>query len=291
MKLLIALLLLPASLLSASSIKPVPSGRTVAMGKFQLWLPDQRHWEFVSGGLRVAIEPAPCDAAHQSEGCRYDPVNNQAIVTITAPGRAPFRVETDNQASYYRLAVVRLDRGDPRPSVVIENDWGGSAGIVADYVVAPRDAGFRLINLAPRGSSFMLKGELPDDPRDLSGDGVIDFVLSDPRFSPFGCHACTPSLPQIFTVRGGQGIDMSRKPAFAPLFRKDFAPNRSKCASHDANRNGACVAYAADAARLGAFEPAMRNVAKWYERDDQWGNGTHFPAQLRAFLRKIGYID
>ncbi|MHA6718435.1 hypothetical protein ACX40Y_03190 [Sphingomonas sp. RS6] len=281
----------------------------VPAGTFRFWKPKDGRVSWQSGGVRIQIEPAPCETPPQTEGCRWDPQNNQPLVTVEAPGLPVYRVLGDSQSSYYRVAVVRFEPGDARPGVVIENQSGGSAGGVREQLLIPQRQGFRQAFLPGQ-----LQGELPARLSDLSGDGRIDFVLGDGRFAyQFGCGACTPRPPVVLTVRRGQPLDVSREPAYAAIFRRDMARLRARCFNPaDADRNGSCAAYVADAARISQFPDAWQQMLRHYNRESRtlwqdcdvspsrWaghgcpaGHQSHyrdFPESLAAFLRKAGYI-
>lgn len=303
MKLLLALLLLATA---PASVRP--DGEEVAPGAFRFWSPRSGQAAWTSDGVHIAIAPAPCDTPPQTEGCRWDPQNNQGEVTITAPGKAPVTVRTDSQSSYYRIAVVRLEAADTRPGVVIENESGGSGGDVREQLLLPSGNGYREAILPGH-----LQGELPKTLADISGDGAIDFVLGDGNFDGvFGCNACTPRPPIVLTLRHGIPVDVSREPAYAPVFRKDMARLRPICLSDKRYRNGACAAYVADAARIGRFPAAWAGMLRHWERaeNDLWqscevpysewadhrcppGKGSAyktFPESLHAFLGRAGYI-
>ena len=289
MKLLLASLLpLALGLSPAEQLDP---------GAMRSWRPSSGPAVFASAGLRVTIEPAPCDDAHPSESCSWEHINNQAIVTIAAPGLGPFRVETDNKSSSFRIGIVRFDRRDSRPGVVIENDSGGSAGDMRLQIVIPEGTGFRTLWL-PASDRTPLQNGLPKHLADLSGDGRIDLVLGDGRFGyRFGCGACTPRPPRVFTLRGGQPVDVSREPAYARIYREDMARLRPVCMSDRPERNGACAAYVADAARIGRFEEAWALMLRHHERDPgkraaaaETDTDRSFPDSLRAFLKQTGYI-
>jgi hypothetical protein len=269
----------------------------VAAGAFRFWSPREgpQHWN--SDGVRIDIAPAPCATPPRTEGCRFDPQNNQAAITVTATGQPAFHVLGDRAASYYRVAVLRLARGDARPAIVIENDSGGSSGDVREQLLLPDGAGYRIAWLPERWG--VLQGSLAPRLADMSGDGRIDFVLEDGRFAyAFGCGACTPRPPRVFTLRGGVPVDVSTEPAYAAVYRKDMARLLPICTSHRADRNGACAAYVADAARIGRFAPAWRLMLRHHEREPARRASAAdpdaampFPERLRAFLRKTGYIS
>lgn len=281
----------------------------VPLGTFRLWTPKDGRIAWQSGGIRIHIESAPCATPPQTEGCRFDPQNNQPLVTVHAPGLPVYRVLGDRQSAWYRIAVVRFERGDARPGVVIENQSGGSSGTVREQLLIPRERSFRQAWLPGD-----LQGELPNRLKDLSGDGRIDFVLGDGAFAfAFGCNSCTPRPAIVLTVRHGRPIDASRLPGYAAAFRPDLPVFRKSCFDlAQRYRNGSCAAYVATAARLGLYAAAWRQMLRHYNRERidiwqdctarpaQWGadgcpagKETHyatFPTSLAAFLRKTGYI-
>jgi hypothetical protein len=310
MRVLIFLSMIAASLLLAP---PAAIGRpdeTVAEGVFRFWKPSDGVATWTSAGVRIRIEPAPCRTPPQTEGCSFDHINNQPLVTVTVPGLSDYRTLGDSQASFYRIAVARLQSGDVRPGVVLENQSGGSGGNVREQILLPDGTGFR--------EQFLpgyLQGELPAKIVDLSGDGVADFVLGDGAFdSAFGCNACSPRPPVVLSFRNGVAVDVSREHAYAGIFRREMAKLRVRCFDRsNADRNGSCAAYVAVAARAGRYPIAWRQMlrhynphgidfrrgcdvprAQWPEGDCPAGHQTPsppFPESLAAFLRAAGYID
>jgi len=285
----------------------------VPVGKFRTWLSsDKAPLDFVSGGVSVHVEPLPCPRQPIGDStCRWEGYNNQAVVTVRAPGVAPVSVTTDRQASYARIAVVRFRTGDPRPGLIVESQYGGSAGILTVQLLIASGKGYRAVPIH-RQDGDDLQGELADFPQDLSGDGRIDLQFEDGGFAhAFGCNACTPRPPQLFTIKNGDVIDESRDPALRGVFAADMARLAPTCLSTTRYRNGACAAYVADAARAGQFRPAWAAMLKHYEHGvDLWeacnvpasawtdhhcpeGQVTRFkdfPDSLRAFLQRTGYL-
>ena len=285
------------------------------IGTFQTWAPYQKSpLDFTLGGVTVHVEAMPCSnpAAIERESCRYDGGNNQAFVTVGGRGVGPMTVLTDRQSAYARIAVVRFDRHDQRPGVIIESQYGGSGGTLTLQLLVPSGNSYRSVSLEDyRGAD--LEGELADLPQDLSGDGRIDLKLHDGAFaSVFGCNACTPRPPVFFAVKGGRVVDETRDPALRRAFAADMARWAPICLSTKRYRNGACAAYVADAARAGRFEAAWTTMMRHYEHGaDLWqgctvpvaawvndrcpdGHATHFrdfPESLRAFLRRTGYLS
>jgi len=147
-------------------------------------------------------------------------------------------------------------------------------------------------------------------PQDRDGDGRIDFVMRDDRFLyAFASFAGSFAPPQILNVRGGRAMDVSAAPGFRALFEEHLEETREGCLSGGGERNGACAAYAASAARLGRFESAWPEIERAYERGGDWiypgdcGDGVaadgcapermvryDFPTALRRFLVRHGYL-
>lgn len=285
----------------------------VPIGKFQTWLAYKKApIDFTSGGVRVRVEALPCPAQPTGDStCRWEGYNNQAAVTVTAPGLPSLSATTDRQSSYARIAVVRFRRSDPRPGVIVESQSGGSGGDMTAQLLIPSEAGYQVVSLG-RQDGPGLQGQLADSPQDLSGDGSVDLKLEDGAFdSVFGCNACTPRPPRLFTVKDGMVVDESLDPTLRRVFSDDMARLAPICLSDTPDRNGACAAYVADAARSGRFQAAWAAMLKHYEHGGvQWepcsvpvsawtdhrcpeGRITRFesfPASLRAFLKRNGYL-
>ncbi len=287
---------LPPLLLAAAALPSPVEPEEIEPGSFRFWSPRNGPAHWTSDGVAIDIAPAPCETRHENDACR-EGVNNQAAVTISAPGLPAYHMLTDDQASHYRVAVVRFDRRDRRPGVVIENESGGSAGNVREQLVVPDGGGYRTVWL-PGSGWGAVQGKLPDRLYDISGDGAVDFVLGDGRFDGvFGCNACTPRPPLVATLRHGAILDVSRDPRVSAIYRADMDQLRPICTSRRQERNGACAAYVADAARIGEFDQAWALMLRHYERDPgkraasaDPHAASDFPESLRAFLKKTGYI-
>ncbi|UYY58344.1 hypothetical protein [Sphingomonas sp. S2-65] len=275
--------LLPALLLGAAPPQTLP---TVPLGAFQTWgVHPKEPLSFVAGGATVEVAATPCEQPTQNEACRFDGVSNQAIVTVRQRGLPPFRMTSDSQASFVRVAVVRLAPEQEYLGVVVDNQWGGSGGIAAVTVIEPIGGGYRAVPLEHHGRRE-LTGEVAMVPRNLLKDGRSGFVLEAPGFNySKECNACVPRPPLVLTIRAGRSVDISADPTFRPLFAQDLRAHRRVCMSKTVERNGNCAAYVADAARLGQAASAWRVMLSHYRRDP-----AGYPAALRAFLVAQGYI-
>ncbi len=272
--------LVPALLLGAA---PQPSA-PARPGAFQTWgIHPAVPLSLSAEGVTVNVAATPCRVPATNEGCNLDGVSNQAVVSVSRRGTPTFRMTSDAQASFVRVAIVRLAPG--RAGVVVDNQWGGSAGITAVTVIEPGIGGFHAVPLQYHGST-----ELIGEVRLLAGarlsDGRPGFVLETPGFNFSGeCTACTRGVPLVLSIRHGRSNDVSADPAVRPLFARDLPARRRVCVSDMSERNGNCAAFVADAARLGRADSAWRVMLSHYRHEP-----AGYPAALRSFLLKDGYI-
>lgn len=258
----------------------------VPLGEFKTWgIRPSEPLHLAAGGLALDVVATPCERPPQNEGCNFEGVSNQASVTVTQPGLPRFRMTSDRQASFVRVAIVRLAAGQARASVVVDNQWGGSAGDTAVTVVQPFTAGFRAVSLEHDGRTA-LRGEVQLLPPGTLPGGQPGFVLEAPIMNYSGeCNACVPRPPLVLTVHDGRSVDVSADPALRPLFARDLPLRRRVCVSTERERNANCAAFMADAARLGQIASAWPVMLAHYRHEP-----AGYPAALRSFLVQEGYI-
>lgn len=211
------------------------------------------------------------------------------------------------QPSYeHKLGLGTLDRAGTR-FVYFQSFTGGAhcCNEIQVAVIGPR--GIRIVPLGTFDGG-------PEDafPRDLDGDGTVDFVQQDDAFLyTFSSYAGSMAPPKIFNIAGGEVIDVSARPGFRRLFRAAMTRARPYCVQPGLDRNGACAGYVAAAARAGQFAAAWAVMLRSYDRDSGWelptgcrvapdADGecppaaviryTNFPDALRVFLVRQGYI-
>jgi hypothetical protein len=232
-----------------------------------------------------------------------DPELATPLLTVEIPGYAPVTVEGAlTWATFpHRVAVGRWD--SQRPYVLFQSFTGGAhcCNVIQAAIVRPDriDA----VDLGTWDGDYL--GAMP---RDVDGDGTVDFVFRDDAFLyAFAPYAMSYSPPLVFDIAGDKSIDLSSRPAFRPIFAKAARQARKACVSQHAN--GACAAYVAAAARAGRFMPAWNDMLKAYDRRDDWElpSGCRvpapatgcpedqqiryagFPDALRAFLAERNY--
>ncbi len=291
--LIAAMLLMPAFTTAAP---PRRLGTTSVPGRFYAWVAGKR--QMAAGPMKLTIDPV-------AEGELVAP-----RITIAAPGLATHSLtgEARSKGVEHRFGYGSLTMGSALPGVVLQSDTGGGhccIRVQAAFVIGGQ---WRTVDMGEWDGDWMASF-----PRDLSGDGNADFVMRDDRFlDAFASHAGSYAPPQVLSIRNGQRVDVSREPAFASIYAADLKTTRAQCLAVRPNsRNGACAAYAADAARLGRFDPAWREILAHYDRIDGWALPTgcrvalgqeedcpegqtitypNYPAALRAFLVRTGYL-
>lgn len=206
----------------------------------------------------------------------------------------------------HKIGVGTLDRRGTR-FVYFQSFTGGAhcCNAVQAAVIGPR--GIRVIQIGSFDGG-------PEEafPRDLDGDGNVDFVQGDDAFLyTFSSYAGSMAPPRIFNLAGGRVVDVSARPGFRRLFRDAMNRARPNCVQQEGERNGACAGYVASAARIGHFDAAWAVMLRSYDRHSDWelptgcrvaldANGqcppdaviryANYPDALRAFLVEQGYL-
>ena len=290
---LILALLLPVQVAAAAPRKPAAA---MPASRFVPWTGGMRR--VTAGPLSLTVEPV-------AEGDLVAP-----RLTITAPGLAPHTLtgESRSKGVEHRFGYGPLVKGPALPGVILQSDIGGAHCCIHVQAAVVVGGQWRTIDMGNWDGDWM--GAFP---RDLSSDGNADFAMRDDRFLyAFASYAGSYAPPQIVTIRDGKRVDVSRDAAFAPLYAADLKTTRAECIARRPNsRNASCAAYAADAARLGRFDAAWREILVHYDRIDGWSLPTgcraplaedeqcsegetitypNFPTALRAFLVRTDYI-
>lgn len=216
-----------------------------------------------AAGLNARIEVKKCgEDRPASEGCfRSDPY---LVVTVAAPGMAPVTLQGDPGVGAF-VGIGKLLPDAVRPSLILISEDGGSAGCVQIDLAVPQGTAYRSIRLSADKSDHGTLCEVDPPrlawPRDLTGHRRAEFLLLDTRFY---CHftSCAGSWypPRVVALDGEQGVDVSADPALAPLYRADMTKARFACEHDEAEAQGACAGYAADASRLGRLPEAWRAI-------------------------------
>ncbi|MGC1270604.1 MAG: hypothetical protein WA842_08425 [Croceibacterium sp.] len=207
------------------------------------------------------------EAASEAEGDEDIGPPPPATITVSFPGQPPFAVPVDEtrlDAHGISVGIGALRRGDA-PVVILEGYSGGMHCCATFQTVALADGRPTLLPLPGLDGA-------PDRrfPRDANGDGTVDIIRADDRFLyAFTSYNASWAPPVVYNLRGGQLVDVSAEPAFAPAFIRFVKDTGKICGGTDAGRNGACSAYAAALARLGRAEEGIA-FAVAHQEDSNW---------------------
>jgi len=203
-----------------------------------------------------------------------------------APPPLTFRSVATSPVYEHGLSVGRLDPEGHR--FVMWQAYTGGAHCCFDIQLILPDGPERgLVSLGAFDMEMM-----SDIPADVDGDGRTDFVLRDNDFLyAFASFAGSFAPPQIWNVEGGRAVNVSAAPRYRALFVEAMAETRPICLERqDGERNGACAAFIAAAARLGEADRAWAEMLQAYDRDGDGDERGPFPRRLRAFLAAHGYL-
>lgn len=252
-------------------------------------------------GVEVIVQPDPVEG---------DPNSIQTSYAIRVPGYSPLILRDNPPVSGFHprwVGIGRLSRSDPAPSVLLGGFTGGAHCCATLRAIIPDNGRLRVVDLPARDG-----GTEDTFPQDIDDDGVVDFILQDDRFRyQFASGAGSWSPPVIYNIYRGNLIDVTTQPGYRPLWEEFAREARSACSDRtNEDRNGACAAYVAAAARLGRYAEAIREVEPIASRSttflptacrvpevnfecpqgQQITFGWFVPA-LTWFLRTNGYID
>ena len=202
------------------------------------------------------------------------------------------------------FGIGKLDAGSTTEQVILSTFSGGAHCCTDVKVLTLTGGGWKTVEFGAWDGDG-----LSAFPADIDGDGYADFVFSDDRFAyAFTDYADSYMPPRIFQIHGTEAMEFSQSKSFHMLFEKDMHEAEGGCIKHN---NGACAAYAADAARLGQFDRAWDMVLKNYDPKSDWIYPTkcnaavgesgrcpkdqevkfaNFPDALMWFLADTGYI-
>lgn len=274
-----------------------PGPPALAVGESLTWS-GERSGEPIErqvGPLRIRIDRA-------GSGDEVGPVVDVALdgdsVRLTGDRVAP---------SYeHRIAAVQNGAGAP-PTVMLQSYTGGAHCCTHLQLAEVTGGRLELVDLG------LWDGEEAAVPRDLTGDGAADFVMTDQAFLyAFAPYAMSYSVPKVLNVVGGKVVDVSARPAFRGLYAAAAKESGQACrtASDGSARNGACAAYVAASARIGQLDRAWAAMVAAYDASVDWEYPTgclaragkdgcppgqelryqSYPDALLAFLKREGYV-
>ena len=149
---------------------------------------------------------------------------------------------------------------------------------------------------------------------DADGDGNVELVGFDNRFLyRFDSYASSLAPTQIFNLRGGKLVEVTREERFKPWLRTELARMEKEADEHPDSwkSNGFLAGWVAQKALVGEQADAWQRMSRSYDRETEWGlpcdstderkpkpvacndakaKQEMFPRELRAFLVKSGYL-
>lgn len=204
-----------------------------------------------------------------------------------APPELTLRSRPASPVYEHGLSAGRLD-GEGRRFLMWQAYTGGAHCCFHIQLILPDGPERGIVSLGNFDMEMM-----GDIPADVDGDGRTDFVLRDNDFLyAFASFAGSFAPPQIWNVEGGRAVNVSAAARYRALFVEAIAETRPICLDRQSgeDRNGACAAFVAASARIGAAEAAWAEMLGGYDRGGDGDERGPFPGRLRAFLVAHGYL-
>lgn len=203
-------------------------------------------------------------------------------LTVRVFGAPNFQQVVTAGGENVQFAYGQFDLALPDPQLIVSTYSGGELCCASRSVIVHRADGWQSLPLPAGAYDTDLVF-----PKDIDGDGVADFVLSDDRFAyAFDNFADSWRPPRIFALHGGALAEESDSRHFDAFYRQDRAAAAVECVKHKA---GACAGYVADSIRLGDFAAGWQFMLDHYCADTRCNDA--FPKALAVFLGKNGYLS
>jgi hypothetical protein len=227
------------------------------------------------------------------------------LIKVTVGGQSVIlKGEIASPGFTNKISLVEIKKGSA-PVVMLQSFSGGAHCCNHVQLAGFLGENLKVVDL---GS---WDGDEIELPKDISGDGVADFILRDDRFLyAFAPYAGSHSPPRIFNVTGGKVADVSRRPPFRKLFIEAVKGSGAACRAGGGEANGACPAYVAAAARVGRLDQAWSDMLVAYDAASDWDLPTacavddakgcpenfrivfkSYPEALLYFLKSNAYIS
>jgi hypothetical protein len=271
-----------------ASAAPEPAVRTGQVGVNLEWPSPPRGARIRVGEvmltMRNDVDRADSSVLHRS-------------LTILIPGTPAFTIDPGEDDSF-PPAVMVVDDSPHQPIVLFQTYSGGAHCCITIKAIVPEGGRLQAVQVYEGDG-----GPVETPPRDVNGDGRIDFVFPDNAFYyAFASYAESLAPARIVNIVDGRAVDVSDRPDFRSVYEGEIADARAACIGGEGgddggNPNGACAAYVAIAARLGRFDAAWAEMLRHYRRDagidfpgDRMEGKLDYPNALRRFLIEHHYI-
>ncbi len=288
--------LLALCLICFFTIGAAQPGRLVRPGQQVDWSMGDGRKPYRLGDMTAIFDRVQC--APLGEECEEGDLEPKLTIR-TADGKS---ITLDGSSMSNQLMLGPIAKGGPVVAF-FQSYTGGMHCCRQMRVIVPGADGLKVVELGAYDGAEIAW------PKDLDGDGILDFVVSDDRFLyAFESYAGSVAPPQVLNVIDGRKLDVSADPRFRKVFEAAAAATRKACIKEEFP-NGACAAYAANAARIGQLDAAwpvilreyQRDVKTWpdrckVERDAEYNcpegqliEYPDYPTALRAYLVELGY--
>ncbi|MFZ9849386.1 MAG: hypothetical protein ACO3EF_02320 [Vulcanococcus sp.] len=233
----------------------------------------------------------------------------QPVVVVRVRGREVGRLlgaETSG-APAALVQIAEMDPANPYPEVLLSSFTGGAHCCNQIQVLTADRKGnrWREVSLGPFNGT-----DAPAE--DPLGTGRYLIVDSDNRFLyRFACYACSTTPARIWELQGDAFVDVSHRPAFQPLHRRNLERMAAWFEQKDPDSpNGFLAGYVANKALVGEWADGWQRMLERYDASSDWGlkectaerdargrclgrevEYRSFPEALRAFLIDSGYIQ
>lgn len=287
--------LLPVLLACFLLAAAAPPGKLVRAGEQIDWSMGEGRKTYRLGEMTAVFDRVQC--APLGEDCEEGHMLPK--LTLSAAGKS---ITLDGASMQNTLMLGPLTKGGPVAGF-FQTYTGGMHCCQEMRVIVRGPAGFEVVELGAYDGSAI------DWPKDVDGDGSLDFVVRDDRFLyAFESYAGSVAPPLVLNVIDGKKVDVSTDPRFRKVFERAAAETRKECIAEE-YPNGVCAAYAANAARLGQLDAAWPVILREYQRgvktwpdsckvardaeyncpDGQEIEYPDYPTALRAYLKELGY--
>lgn len=205
------------------------------------------------------------------------------------------------------LQIAEMDPSNPYPEVLLSTFTGGAHCCNAIKVLTSDSTGesWKQVSLGPFDGG-------PSSAEDPLRNGRFLIVDVDNRFLyRFGCYACSTAPARIWQLQGQSFVDVTHKPEFVPLHRRNLQRMASWFKQKDTGSpNGFLAGYVASKALVGELFDGWDRMTQRDDPSSDWGlreckgevdeRGKclgrevvyhSFPEALRAFLLETGYIN
>lgn len=190
-------------------------------------------------GLQIAIRSVPS----RDNGSEIN-------VEISKAGSQPVRF---TQTAISGEIMVQKFQQNEDAKVIFSSFSGGTHCCSQVYVVNLIDNSIGLIDVGNHDGDRVL-------PKDIDGDGLVEFTFPDERFFVFSSFAASFPPITVLSIENGELKDVTREDRFL-----QYHENRFKRQSQDCNNNakintGACSGLLGTASILGIFDAALETM-------------------------------